>query len=65
MAKKHETEFSKWRKSKGLSLADISRKSGIDYMTVARWSSGKNKMPRRIYREKLRKVFPDCPLAVD
>lgn len=65
MARKQETEFSKWRKSKGLSLADIARKSGIDYMTVARWSSGVNRMPRRPYREKLRKAFPDCPLAAD
>ena len=62
---KQETEFNKWRKAKGLSLADVARKTGIDYMTVARWNTGVNKMPRRIYREKLGKVFPDCPLAAD
>lgn len=60
---KEESEFNKWRKKKGLSLADISRKAGIYYMTVARWSSGVNKRPRMAYREKLRKVFPGCPLA--
>jgi len=63
--KRPETEFSKWRKSKGLSLADVARKTGIDYMTVARWNTGVNKQPRRIYREKIREIFPDCPLAAD
>jgi len=62
---KVETEFNKWRKKKDLSLADVARKTGIDYMTVARWSSGVNKKPRLAYREKLGKAFPDCPLAVD
>lgn len=62
---KQITEFKKWKEAKGLSLGDISRRTGIDYMTVARWNSGVNKRPRSLYREKLRKVFPDCPLAAD
>ena len=62
---KKENEFNRWRKARGLSLADISRKAGIDYMTVARWSSGVNKKPQRALREKLKKAFPGCPLAVD
>lgn len=63
--KNNDSEFNKWRKKNGLSLADLARKTGIDYMTVARWSSGVNKRPRAAYREKLRKKFPDCPLAED
>lgn len=62
---KGKTNFKKWLQRRGLSIAEVSRRTGLDYMTVARWSSGINKEPRRVYRERLKKHYPDCPLASD
>jgi len=56
-------EFRKWLDSKKLSIQDFATATGIDYNTVARWSSMKDRQPRKAYKMLVKQKFPDCPLA--
>jgi transcriptional regulator with XRE-family HTH domain len=40
-----KTEFSDYRKSRGLSLAEVARKFGVDRTTILRWEKGKPPVP--------------------
>lgn len=61
MKKRDKRAFRRWLKDNGLTYERFAHKTGISWITVARWASGKVR-PSAVYRAHVLGVFPGCPL---
>ena len=52
-----------WLIKEKLTSEQFAQKVGLSYHAVTKWRSGKNKKPILAHREKIKKVFPHCPLV--
>lgn len=55
-----KTEFRKWLDRKKLTVWEFCCRTGIKYETASKWSQGVN-TPSDMAREKIQRIYLDCP----
>jgi len=61
-SKKGGGSFNAWLDSKGMTAWDFAQSVNIPQSTIVKWRQHETRKPQRLALERVRKMYPDCPV---